>query len=647
MCGITGIYSPQNNQNREEFHAMGQAMSAAIPHRGPDSYGIWQDPDTALLLAHRRLAIMDLSPSGHQPMISASTRYTLSCNGEIYNYLALQKELTALGVRFKGRSDTEILLAAIDQWGLNQALQKINGMFAIALWDRKTQELHLIRDRIGKKPLYVGWSGHDFIFASELKAIQNHKEFQPKINRNNLNAYMRFGYMPAPLCIYEDLWMLPPAHRLTISADDLKTRPKLPTKMQAYWESSTIMSKARTNGQIKQDGQIISEFEDLLQTCIKDRMLSDVPLGAFLSGGIDSSTIVALMQKQSNKKIKTYSIGFHETRFDEANHAAKIATYLGTDHHELYIEAKDSLNLIPQLPNIYDEPFADISAIPTYFVSKFARKSVSVVLSGDGGDEMLGGYNRHTTAPQIWKRMRFMPAPMRKAMAKAIQLMPTSRLDTLMRRHPQFGTRLHKAASIFGLSSEEEIYMRLISQWDNADALVLNSHMPDIPVTQPFKMPEGLSFAEKMMYKDSISYLPNDVLTKIDRASMAVSLEARAPLLDTRIYEYVWGLHVDAKIRGGAGKWLLREVLARHIPRELFERPKQGFTVPAGEWLRGPLRDWAENLLNEQTLNQDGYLNAKLTRNIWENHLQGRGEHTGKIWNILMFQAWKERWINP
>ncbi len=583
-------------------------------------------------------------------MTSASERYTISYNGEIYNYPSIQRDLTTLGITFKGRSDTEIFLAAIDQWGLNEALQKINGMFAIALWDRKTKELHLIRDRIGKKPLYVGWSGKDFVFASELKAIRNHQQFQPKISQNSLNAYMRFGYMPAPLCIYEGLWMLPPAHRLTISKDDLQSRPDLEKKMQPYWDAFAVMEKSRRNGQAKPDATIITEFEDLLQTCVNDRMLSDVPLGAFLSGGIDSSTIVALMQKQSEQKIKTYSIGFHEEGFDEAVYASKVAAHIGTEHHELYVKAKDSLDIIPRLPEMYDEPFADISAIPTYLVSKFARQSVTVALSGDGGDEMLGGYNRHTTAPKIWKRMRFMPPLVRRAMAETIQLMPTNRLDTLMRKHPQFGTKLHKAASIFGLGTPDEIYMRLISQWDNADTLVPNSTMPPIPVTKDFKMPDGMSFAEQMMFKDALSYLPNNVLTKVDRASMAVSLEARAPLLDTRIFEYVWSLHADAKIRNDAkgkleGKWLLREILARHVPRELFERPKQGFNSPIGEWLRGPLKEWATDLLNTEKLNAHGLLDTDIIQSTWKNHLDGHGNHATKLWTILMFQAWYEKWM--
>lgn len=645
MCGITGIFSPQTGRDKDVFQKMGQAMNDALYLRGPDSQGIWQDPDSALLLAHRRLAIIDLSAEGYQPMASASNRYMLVYNGEIYNFLELQKQLETLGVSFRGRSDTEIFLAAIEQWGLNEALQKINGMFAIALWDRKQKELHLIRDRMGKKPLYLGWSGKDFIFASELKAIRNHKDFQPKVSQNNLNAYMRYGYMPAPLCIYENMWMLPPAHRITLTQEDISKQSDLQPKMQPYWNHLTKLCDAKDKPNAANEGEIIEEFESLLEKCVQDRMMSDVPLGAFLSGGIDSSSIVALMQKNSTQKIKTYSIGFNEPGYNEAQYAAKVAAHLGTEHHELYLDAKDSRDIIPQLPDMYDEPFADISAIPTYLVSQFARQSVTVALSGDGGDEMLGGYNRHIAAPQIWKRMKFMPAIMRKTMADMIQLMPTNRLDALMRSHPQFGTRLHKAASIFGLASSDEIYMRLISQWDTPSELVLNSNEPEIPLTQNQKFPHPMGFAEQMMFKDALSYLPNSVLTKVDRASMAVSLEARAPLLDTRIYDYVWSLPFNMKIRGQSGKYLLREVLARYIPRELFERPKQGFAMPVGEWLKTDLKDWAENLLDEKRLTEDGYLNADIVRKTWKEHQQGQGQHAGKLWNILMFQAWHDKWM--
>ena len=645
MCGITGIFSPQTGRDKNVFQNIGQAMNDALHQRGPDSHGIWQDPNNPILLAHRRLAIIDLSAEGHQPMASTSNRYMLVYNGEIYNFLDLKKQLEILGTTFRGRSDTEIFLAAIEQWGLNEALQKINGMFAIALWDRKQKELHLIRDRMGKKPLYLGWSGKDLVFASELKSIKYHQDLQPKINQNCLNAYLRFGYMPAPLCIYENMWMLPPAHRITLTQKDIEAQNDLYTKMQPYWNNLTKLSDAKEKPNIADEGEIIEEFENLLEKCVQDRMMSDVPLGAFLSGGIDSSSIVALMQKNSTQKIKTYSIGLNEPGFNEAEYAAKVANHLGTEHHELYLNAKDTCDIIPQLPNMYDEPFADISAIPTYLVSKIARQNVTVALSGDGGDEMLGGYNRHIAAPQIWKRMKFMPTIIRKTMTDMIQLMPTNRLDALMRSHPQFGTRLHKAASIFGLSSTEEIYMRLISQWDNPNDLVLNSREPDIPLTQNQKFPHQMSFAEQMMFKDTLSYLPNSVLTKVDRASMAISLEIRAPLLDTRIYDYVWSLPFNMKIRRQSGKYLLREILARYIPRELYQRPKQGFAIPIGKWLKTDLKDWAEDLLNEKRIKEDGYLNADLVNKTWQEHKQGQGQHAGKLWNILMFQAWHDKWM--
>jgi len=645
MCGIAGVFSPQTERNRADFHALGTEMHQCMAHRGPDSADVWQDPDLPLLLAHRRLAILDLSPEGQQPMTSASGRYIIAYNGEIYNYRELQNTLTQHGQVFRGRSDTEVILAAIEQWGLNETLQKLNGMFAIALWDRKSRELHLIRDRMGKKPLYCGWSGTDFVFSSELKAIGNHNQFQPKISQRALSLFMRFGYVTAPYSIYKDIWMLRPGHRLTISESSLKDQPELSHHMQPYWDHLDTLKAARRRSETKPDAVRVEEFEELLGQSVEERMISDVPLGAFLSGGIDSSAVVALMQQRSASPVKTYTIGFHESGFDEAAYAKQVADHLGTDHHELYLKAEDALDVIPSLPQIYDEPFADVSAIPTYLVSKFARESVTVALSGDGGDEMLGGYNRHITAPQIWQRMKLLPRPLRRTLSAIIQSMPGERLDKLMKNHPQFGTRLHKAAAIFGLSSPQDIYMRLLSEWEDIEQLIPGAKEPQIPITAPMQLPGDFTFAEEMMLKDTLSYLPDDILTKVDRASMAVSLEARAPLLDKRIYEHVWSLPLETKIHGGHGKWLLREVLARHVPRDLFKRPKQGFTMPVGQWLRGPLRDWAEDLLSEDKLNAHGLLNTEMIRSTWEAHLNKRGEVTGKLWNILMFQAWYESWM--
>jgi len=654
MCGITGIYSGDGRQNRRELEKLATAMTATLSHRGPDSTDTWQDADLPLALGHHRLAVLDLSPAGHQPMESSSGRYIICYNGEIFRYLEIKKELEKLQISFRGRSDTEVILAAIDHWGLNLALQKIEGMFAFALWDRKDKQLHLVRDRLGKKPLYVGWAGTgkkgSLVFASELKAFHSHPDFKPVINRKALTATMRYGYVPAPLCIYEGVWSLPAGFRLSICADLIEPGSDLENFMQSYWHHLRVIEEQQQKTQNKSDEQTIDEFEDLLGTCVRDRLISDVPLGAFLSGGIDSSTIVALMQKNSSGRVKTYSIGFEESGYDEAGYAQKIATHLGTDHHEHYVSAKDALNVIPNLPDIYDEPFADISQIPTHLISRFARKEVTVALSGDGGDEMLGGYNRHFIGPKIWSKMRLAPQPLRRALGAMITAIPVEKWDKIGRGRPQFGERIHKGASILGLSSQEKIYQKLISQWDAPEDLVIGGSEAITPLTDPKWQPEGLNFelgfAGRMMYWDALSYLSNDILVKVDRASMAVSLEVRAPLLDKRIYDYVWTLPENMKIRNGQGKWLLRQVLHRHVPKELTERPKQGFSVPIGSWLRGDLRDWAEDLLDEKRLEQDGYLNAKLIRYIWEDYLAGRGNHASKLWTVLMFQAWKQRWMS-
>ncbi len=647
MCGITGFYQFKSKRGRETLAAIGENMAATMIHRGPDSGSLWQDPVVPLLLAHRRLAIIDLSAEGAQPMISPSERYVITFNGEIYNFLSLRKELESHGVHFRGHSDTEVILAGIDHWGLNLTLQKMNGMFAFALWDRRQKTLHFGRDRLGKKPLYIGWAGDALVFSSELKALRAHPDFNPAINRDTLALFMRYGYVPAPHCIYEHVWSLPPGFRMTLDFEQTKPGVNLKPLMESYWHHLRVLEECHNRIINKPDKEITDEFEALLSSCVSDRMVSDVPLGAFLSGGIDSSAIVALMQKQARQPVKTYSIGFKEAGFNEAEHAKKIAAHLGTDHHEIMLGANEAGGLVPYLGGMYDEPFADISAIPTFLVSQFARRDVTVALSGDGGDEMLGGYNRHFTAPKIWKRVKLMPMPLRHILHGGITALPTETWDKILRPllGPQGGERIHKAASIMGLKTPEEVYRRLISRWDDPESILVDGIEPETFLTQPEWQPSHLTFSERMMYGDALSYLPGDVLTKVDRASMATSLEVRAPLLDRRIYEYVWRLPEHIKIRGSKGKWLLREVLARHVPRDMFERPKQGFTMPAGEWLRGPLREWAEELLNERRLREEGYLEPTIIRKTWQEHLQGRGQHTEKLWTALMFQSWHERWM--
>lgn len=640
MCGITGFYDVKNRLQRSDLQARCRAMAKAITHRGPDQGDIWVDEAYGVALGHRRLSILDLSDAGRQPMVSASGRYVLVYNGEIYNSPALRVELEAKGAAFRGRSDTEVLLAAIELWGLNLALQKINGMFAFALWDQQKKMLHFARDRLGKKPLYIGWAGDSLVFGSELKALRAHADFKAVIQPQALTAYMERACVPAPLCIYDGVWQLPPGHRLSLEVPALQSSDDLGAMVEPYWHTERVVEAARAAPFKGSAAEAADQFESLLMRCTQGRMLSDVPLGAFLSGGIDSSAVVAMMQAGANAPVKTYSIGFHEAGFDEAVYAKRVAAHLGTDHHELYVSQQDALAVIPSLAGMYDEPFADISAIPTNLVAQFARRDVSVALSGDGGDEMLGGYNRHIEAPRLWKKFGWMPEAVRGMLAGGVEAVSVERWDGLLRAvKPQGGSAMHKLAGLLRQSDERGIYDALCSQWQDA------------PLVSPEAWDDGrsdvagLEFAEQMMLWDSTGYLPNDILTKVDRASMAHSLEVRAPLLDSRIFDFVWGLPLDYKIRGGTGKWLLREVLKRHVPASLFERPKQGFSVPVGAWLRDELRDWAESLLSVKSLEQHGLLDTPRIRGVWDDHLQGDGRHAEKLWTVLMFQAWYKEWF--
>jgi asparagine synthase (glutamine-hydrolysing) len=645
MCGFTGFYNKKTSLSRSELYVACKAMNDAIEHRGPDSFGIWQDPDLPLVLGHRRLAIIDLSDDGHQPMASNSDRYTIAYNGEIYNFQELRTDLEAQGIQFRGRCDTEILIEAIDFWGLNLTLQKINGMYAFVVWDRKERELHFVRDRMGKKPVYVGWAGDALVFGSELKALRAHKDFKPEINREALALYMQHSSVPAPYCIYKNVWSLPAGFTLTIALDHYKSGEDLGAHMQPYWHHLEVIKDAREKMIDGDDKSVVDDFEALLEQCVSDRMMSDVPLGAFLSGGIDSSTIVALMQKHSSRPVKTYAIGFNEQGFNEAEHAKAVATHLGTDHHELYLSHHDALDSMAFLQDIYDEPFADMSAIPTYLVSQFARGDVTVALSGDGGDEMLGGYNRHIKAPRIWNITNGNSSFIFKLLAKIGQKIPTHIWDKINQSHPQFGTRVHKAAKMMDARSEDDIYARLTQCWD--DQIVHGAHMSEglLKSSEWNCMDMDLTLAEKMMYWDALGYLPNDILVKVDRATMAHGLEARAPLLDKRIYDFAWRLPERFKIRNGQGKWLLRQVLYRHVPEDLINRPKQGFTMPVGEWLRGDLKEWANKMLNKDRLSADDLLDADMIQNTWQEHLNGQGNHAQKLWTVLMFQSWKERWM--
>ncbi len=644
MCGLAGLYTFEPRPDRGALHAIIQDMTAALRTRGPDSGDVWQDPNKPLALGHRRLSIIDLSEAGHQPMESASSRYMVVYNGEIYNFKALKSELEGHDFKFRGGSDTEVLLAAIEHWGFDEAVKKLNGMFAIAVWDRTKEALFFARDRMGKKPLYIGWAGSTLVFGSELKALTAHPDFGRNVNRSSVCAFMRFGYVPAPLCIYDQVWQLPAGTTMALDMYLLRGGQDLKPLIAPYWSHKDALIAARANA-IENTESAVDDFENLLSECVSDRMISDVPLGAFLSGGIDSSTIVALMQKQSDVPVKTYSIGFNAAGYNEAEHAKEIAAHLGTDHHELYVDASDALDVVAQLPHLYDEPFADTSAIPTYLVSKFAREEVTVALSGDGGDEMLGGYNRHISGPKAWKTVQGIPPNLRGPFAQMIQSISTKMWDRLRSKRPQFGAHMHKFAELLNKQRESDVYLSLVSTWQKPKEIVLDGKEEMIPLVDPAMQIDDLSFAENMMYWDALSYLNGDILTKVDRASMAASLEARAPLLDKRIYDYAWRLPMDAKIKDGKGKWLLRQVLKKHVPEDMFERPKQGFSVPIADWLRGDLKDWAEDLLNERTLRDQGFFRYMDIRKMWSEHQKGRGNHAQKLWTVLMFQSWYKHWI--
>ena len=645
MCGIAGFlrWSQLNTHDK----AVTLRMAEILKHRGPDKQEIWLDPEAGVALAHTRLAIIDLSPAGNQPMLSASGRFVIVFNGEIYNFREIREELEAKGLApaWRGHSDTEVLLAAIEAWGTEQTLKKLVGMFAFALWDKKERILYLARDRMGEKPLYYGWQGNTFLFASELKALVAHPDFRAVISRDALALYLRFNYVPTPYTIYEGIFKLPPGHWLKLKAGERE-------EVRPYWRLEEVVAKAKAEPFKGALEEAVEHLEALITRAVRGQMVADVPLGAFLSGGIDSSTVVALMQKVSSQPIKTFSIGFYEDEFDEAPYARKIAEHLGTAHTELYVTPKEALEVIPKISEIYDEPFADSSQIPTYLLSKLTREHVTVSLSGDGGDELFGGYNRYFIGTRLWKTLGRIPKVLRRLTRDVIYALSPGTWDLIfsplnwigpIRRvtKGRAGDRLYKIAELFEWSDLSGLYRYLISHWRRPEEVVIGAS--ELNEAWPHTLP-GLSDAEQMMYVDQRTYLPDDILVKVDRASMAVSLETRIPFLDHRLVEFVWRLPVDWKIRNGKGKWILRQVLYRHVPKELVERPKHGFGVPLEDWLRGPLKDWAEALLDEARLKREGFFEPEPIRRMWKEHLEGRRAWHYYLWDILMFQAWLERW---
>ena len=638
MCGLTGFLGRNPLEHRDAVNGVLTHMAKAIESRGPDAFGAWADTEASIALAHRRLAIVDLTPAGAQPMVAAGGRYVLAFNGEIYNHLKLRAELDS--IVWRGHSDTETLLAGFEAWGVEATLQRAIGMFAFALWDRKQRVLTLGRDRLGEKPLYYGWQGQGsqavFLFGSEVSALRRHPAFAAPINRDALALYMRHNCIGGEHSIYQGIHKLLPGHLLTLAAG--QTEPRV----RAWWSVSEVAQRGVAQPFAGSPAQAVDALEALLTSAVGQQMVADVPLGAFLSGGVDSSTVVALMQAQSTRPVKTFSIGFDEAGYNEAEHAKAVAQHLGTDHTELYVSAQQACDVIPKLPTLYAEPFADSSQIPTYLVSQLARQHVTVSLSGDAGDELFCGYNRYQMTARLWGKLQRVPKSLRLTAAAAITAVPPARWDSMGRflAVARLGDKLHKGAALLGHTTVAELYHGMVSHWPESDALVLGAHEPATVLTGSQPTLQGLNEVERMMALDMLSYLPDDILTKVDRAAMGVSLETRVPMLDHRVVEFAWSLPLDYKLRGGVTKWALREVLYRHVPRSLIERPKMGFGVPIETWLRGPLRDWAENLLGESRLRQEGFLNPAPIRQKWTEHLSGQRNWQHHIWDVLMFQAW-------
>jgi len=648
MCGLTGFLGGEVVTAGDE--ALLCRMASMLQHRGPDHGGTWFDHDQRIGFGHRRLAIMDLSPAGNQPMMSSSRRYVITYNGEIYNHLDIRTMLGRLGQapNWRGHSDTETLLAGIETWGIETTLKKCNGMFAFALWDRQTSTLTLARDRIGEKPMYYGWQGNAhkkvFLFGSELKALKAHPFFSADIDRNSLSLLMRHNCIPAPYSIYQNIFKLQAGCFLTVSLAEPSPR------LKHYWSFADIARDKYAKPFEGTPEQAVDVLEALLKSAVEQQMLADVPLGAFLSGGVDSSTIAALMQAQSDHPIKTFTIGFNEDGYNEAVYAKAVANYLGTDHTELYVSSLQVLEVIPKLPSLYCEPFSDSSQIPTFLLSQLAKKQVKVSLTGDGGDELFCGYNRYLLTDKLWKKLSSVPRSVRRLAASGLTAISPQRWNALLTPLQQIflanilqanlGDKLHKAAGVLSSKNVDELYLGLVSHWVDPASLIIGGLEPPTLLNGNAPIFPELDDIQRMMAVDTLTYLNDDILVKVDRASMGVSLEGRMPFLDHHVVEFAWSLPRTMKLRNGIGKWVLREVLYRHVPKALIERPKMGFGLPIGDWLRGPLRGWAESMLDEARLIREGYFYPGPIRTKWSQHLSGTHNWQHHLWDILMFQAW-------
>jgi asparagine synthase (glutamine-hydrolysing) len=642
MCGITGILQTPHASRSADLAAIGP-MTARLRHRGPDADGFWSDRDAGIAFGHRRLSIIDLSDAGRQPMLSSDGRFVITFNGEIYNYKPLRQELECAGRRFIGNSDTEVLLGLIEKWGLEKALQRCNGMFAIGLWDRRNRTLHLARDRMGKKPLYVARTSSAVVFASELKAIAAFPDFHQEIDPGAVAEFLSRGWLPEDQCIWRGVFKIPPGGALSIRAEDLlvcRDAAALQERARSWWSLADVAHTGRAALATADDQQLVSQACDLLKAAVADRMVADVPVGLFLSGGIDSSTVVALMQAQSARPVRTFTIGFGERAFDETANAAAVAQHLGTSHTELRLTSADARAVIPELPTIWDEPFADESQIPTLLLSRLARQDVTVALSGDGGDECFAGYSRHVLSARLApllnsnRSIRTMAAGGVALLGRGMResVVETLRLPGWVQRMTH-GDRINRLADLIGSNDVGEMYRR-------------STRLSELQLTRtqagaaPDSIPPLNDLLSDFIVRDMLGYLPSDILVKLDRASMATSLEARCPLLDHRVVEFSWALPNSAKVRHGQGKWLLRQVLGRYLPRHLFERPKQGFDVPIGSWLKGPLRSWASDLLSESRLRNQHLLDVSRVQECWLQHLSGRRDFSRPLWAVLMLQSW-------
>ena len=658
MCGFAGFLT-NNSITVDNAEAVANSMALTIQHRGPDDGGVWIDDQAGIALAHRRLSILDLSPAGHQPMSSKSNRYVIAFNGEIYNHLELRRELEMMpqtssitakdvaAINWRGHSDTETLLAGFEAWGVEATLKKTVGMFAISLWDKEDKVLTLARDRMGEKPLYYGFQNKTFLFGSELKALKAHPDFSGDIDRDVLCLYLRHCYIPAPYSIYNGVKKLLPGTFVQVRLEDDVNSTLLTPK--PYWSMEEVVAKGIDNPFIGSDEQAINALDSQLKQSIGLQMMADVPLGAFLSGGVDSSVVVALMQSQSSQPVKTFSIGFDEAGYNEANYAKAVAQHLGTDHTELYVSSAEAMKIIPLLGKMYDEPFADSSQIPTFLVSKMAKQQVTVSLSGDGGDELFGGYNRYLLVDK-WKKIECVPFALRKLIGHLIKTLSPESWDAIFQQVSKLktlpsniGEKLEKLANrLEKIDGSQNLYYSLVSEIDYPEQIVLRSLEPKTWLTNSGMKVSANDVKQEMMFLDTMTYLPDDILVKVDRAAMANSLETRVPLLDHRVVELASQLPMNMKIRNGETKWLLRQVLYQYVPKELIERPKAGFGIPLAQWLRGPLKDWAESLLDEKRLVQEGYFNVHFIRNLWDAHLSGKRNHQSLLWSVLMFQAWLE-----